>query len=93
MRRATGTEPVFHASLTIWPFKTRQAYLVSLFVAVEVTVKGIILRDTLASTATSIPMWPANLPSLIIARVMSARVILRGATASWSVVVLGAIHF
>ena len=93
VRRAAGTEPVFHASLTIRPFKTRQAYLVSLFVAVEVTVEGIISWDTPPSAATSIPMSHTNLPSLIIARVMSARIVLRGATASWSVVVLRAIHF
>ena len=95
VRRAASTEPVFHTSLTIWPFITGKTYPVTLFVTVVVTVKWIISRDTPPSAATSIPMSPANLSSLIITRVVSARVIPRDAlhAATWSIVVLGAIQF
>lgn len=77
VRRATGTEPVLHACLTRWPVPTGQADLVSNFVTVKVTIIRVVLRDTRASAALSKPMWPANLPSLIIARVVSTRVIPR----------------
>lgn len=77
VRRATGTKPVLHACLTRWPFPTGQANLVSNFVTVKVTIIRVVLRETRTSAALSKPMWPANLPSLIITRVVSTRVIPR----------------
>lgn len=90
VRRAAGTKPVLHACLTRWPVPTGQAYLVSYFVTVKETIIRVVPRDTRTSTALSKPMRPANLPSLIIARVVSARVIPRDTlhTAAGPVVVL-----